>query len=126
MAPVIHSTSNSVSTQTDPHYPLTIPHFPFHNSQLNSQASTRIYHVKLLENPYRRDQGRSTRTTEHSELLKNIMDHLCKHNNTEEQEDSPLLEPHLGLDGSVAAAKSFSRTKKFVPTRSIDICALFG
>jgi hypothetical protein len=54
---------------------------------------------------------------EHPKLLKDIMDHLHKHNDSEEREDLPLLEPYLGSEGSVAAAKSFSRTKKFVPTR---------
>ncbi|RDB19723.1 hypothetical protein Hypma_013193 [Hypsizygus marmoreus] len=54
---------------------------------------------------------------EHSDLLKTAMDELRKHNNGEENNDLPLLEPELGKDGSIAAATSFSRTKKFVPTR---------
>jgi hypothetical protein len=45
------------------------------------------------------------------------MDHLHMHNDSEEKEDLPRLEPYLGSDGSRTAAKSFSRTKKFAPTR---------
>jgi hypothetical protein len=45
------------------------------------------------------------------------MGHLRKHNDSEENEDLPLLEPSLGTEGSLAAATSFTRTKKFVPTR---------
>ncbi|KAI0051513.1 hypothetical protein FA95DRAFT_1554328 [Auriscalpium vulgare] len=57
-------------------------------------------------------------TAEYDTTLKKVMDHLRPHNDSEEQEDLPLLEPHLGPDGSTSAAQSFSRTKKFVPTRA--------
>lgn len=50
-------------------------------------------------------------------MLKGVMTHLHKHNDSEENDDLPLLEPALGPDGSEAAAQSFSHTKKFVPTR---------
>ena len=56
-------------------------------------------------------------TTEHASLLKEIMDHLHKHNDSEEKEDLPRLEPVLGEEGSIEAALSFSRTKHFAPTR---------
>jgi hypothetical protein len=46
------------------------------------------------------------------------MQHLRPHNDSEEQEDLPLLEPHLGKEGSKEAASSFSRTKQFLPTRA--------
>lgn len=49
--------------------------------------------------------------------IKAIMEHLRPHNDSEETEDLPKLEPKLGVDGSRKAAASFSRTKKFVPTR---------
>lgn len=45
------------------------------------------------------------------------MAHLRPHNDSEEQEDLPLLEPKLGEKASKEAAAQFSRTKKFVPTR---------
>lgn len=54
---------------------------------------------------------------EYSALLKKVMDHLHEHNDSEEEKDLPLLEPLLGEAGSQAAALSFKRTKKFVPTR---------
>jgi hypothetical protein len=42
---------------------------------------------------------------------------LRRHNDDEETKDLPLLEPHLGADGSKSAAMQFSRTKHFAPTR---------
>ena len=56
---------------------------------------------------------------EYSTLLAAVMKHLHEHNDSEEQKDLPELEPHLGAEGSSTAAQSFSRTKKFVPTRSV-------
>ena len=44
------------------------------------------------------------------------MDHLHHHNDSEEMKDLPLLEPTLGEEASAHAARTFSRTKKFVPT----------
>ena len=38
---------------------------------------------------------------EHSTLLRDIMDHLHKHNDSEERKDLPLLEPYLGSVGTV-------------------------
>ncbi|PPQ79454.1 hypothetical protein CVT25_002616 [Psilocybe cyanescens] len=57
-------------------------------------------------------------TSEHAALLKNIVDHLKPHNDSEEQEDLPLLQKAIGEEGAVKAAASFTRTKKFAPTRS--------
>jgi len=50
-------------------------------------------------------------------LLKDVMDHLHKHNDSEEQNDLPSLELKLGTEGSQKAAADFKRTKKFAPTR---------
>lgn len=58
-------------------------------------------------------------TSDHSETLKQIMTHLHEHNDSEEQEDLPLLEPKLGAERSKSVAAEFSRTKKFVPTRFV-------
>ncbi len=52
-----------------------------------------------------------------SSILKNVMDHLHKHNDSEEQNDLPFLEPKLGTEGSQKAAAEFKRTKKFAPTQ---------
>lgn len=57
-------------------------------------------------------------STNYSELLKKVMDHLKHHNNDEEVKDLPVLEPLLGEERSRAAAKEFTRTKMFVPTRA--------
>lgn len=54
---------------------------------------------------------------EHQEKLKKVMDHLHKHNESEENNDLPALESVLGREDSIGAASSFTRTKKFVPTR---------
>lgn len=48
------------------------------------------------------------------------MEHLKLHNDSEEQRDLPLLELALGLNNSEVAAASFTRTKKFVPTRWVE------
>ncbi|KAL1742103.1 hypothetical protein HDZ31DRAFT_66282 [Schizophyllum fasciatum] len=55
---------------------------------------------------------------EYNTQLAAVMKHLHEHNDSEEQKDLPELEPHLGTDGSASAAQTFSRTKKFVPTRA--------
>ncbi|KAF9529907.1 hypothetical protein CPB83DRAFT_851788 [Crepidotus variabilis] len=60
-------------------------------------------------------------SAEHSSLLKDVMDHLRPHNDSEEQKDLPALEKALAAVGageSEKAAASFSRTKKFAPTRA--------
>lgn len=56
-------------------------------------------------------------TEEFSALLKDTIDHLHEHADSEEVEDLPLLEAQLGSENSEKAAKSFMRTKMFVPTR---------
>ncbi|KAF5370940.1 hypothetical protein D9615_009791 [Tricholomella constricta] len=55
---------------------------------------------------------------EYAALLRQIMDHLHKHNEKEEKEDLPLIEPILGSDRSLAAAFNFLATKKFAPSRA--------
>ncbi|KAI4134500.1 MAG: hypothetical protein LQ347_001459 [Umbilicaria vellea] len=46
------------------------------------------------------------------------MSELAEHIMEEEAEDLPRLEKCLGTSESEALARSFTRTKKFVPTRS--------
>ena len=46
-----------------------------------------------------------------------MMSVLRNHNDDEEIADLPLLEPAIGEAASKAAAQSFKRTKKVVPTR---------
>ncbi|KAF8584662.1 hypothetical protein K439DRAFT_1345575 [Ramaria rubella] len=57
-------------------------------------------------------------TTAFETVLDRVMKHLHEHNGNEEVDDLPLLEPKLGEDGSRRAARQFSRTKMFAPTRA--------
>ncbi|MCL6375731.1 hemerythrin domain-containing protein, partial [Pectobacterium atrosepticum] len=57
-------------------------------------------------------------TTAYNAILKDIMDHLEEHMRKEETEQFPQLEAKLGEDQSISTARSFERTKAFVPTRS--------
>ncbi|KAH8103296.1 hypothetical protein BXZ70DRAFT_888910 [Cristinia sonorae] len=57
-------------------------------------------------------------TPEFHSLIERIMADLHHHNDDEEINDLPMLEPVLGDTGSKQAAQSFKTTKKFVPTRS--------
>ncbi|KAJ3572347.1 hypothetical protein NP233_g3149 [Leucocoprinus birnbaumii] len=57
-------------------------------------------------------------TDEHASKMQDILNHLKPHNESEENEDLPLLEKAIGYSGSREAAQSFKQTKKFVPTRA--------
>jgi hypothetical protein len=59
-------------------------------------------------------------TAEHMATLKDVMDHLKPHNDSEEHTDLPMLEKAIGTEDSEKAARSFSRTKMFAPTRSVS------
>lgn len=50
--------------------------------------------------------------------LKSLMDDLAQHIKEEESDDLPKLEKALQSEDSADLAKSFERTKMFVPTRS--------
>lgn len=50
--------------------------------------------------------------------IKSLMADLKQHINEEEQDDMPALETAIPSDDSVKMAKSFERTKMFVPSRS--------
>ncbi len=63
-------------------------------------------------------------TAEHFAILKDIMDHLKPHNDSEEHTDLSLLEKAIGAEASEKAARSFSRTKMFAPTRSVQVQAV--
>ena len=51
-------------------------------------------------------------------MLKNLYTDLKQHIREEEEEDLPKLEQAVSGDESRQLAKSFQRTKKFVPTHS--------
>lgn len=57
-------------------------------------------------------------TTDFDALMKKCYEHLKHHNDDEERDDLPLLEPKLGSENSKEAATSFTRTKKFAPSRA--------
>lgn len=63
---------------------------------------------------------------EYNALLDEVMTHLRKHNESEEQEDLPMLEREIGEEASAKAAKSFKTTKKFVPTRYVVALRMVG
>ncbi|KAF5354246.1 hypothetical protein D9756_006998 [Leucocoprinus leucothites] len=63
-------------------------------------------------------EGLTPGTEEHALKMQDIVDHLKPHNESEENEDLPLLEAAIGSDESKRAAQSFKNTKKFVPTRA--------
>ena len=64
-------------------------------------------------------EGLSAGTTEYDDTVKQVMDHLRPHNDSEETTDLPKLEAKLGDELSEKSARSFELTKKFVPTRSV-------
>ena len=66
-------------------------------------------------------EGLSAGTTEYDDTVKQVMDHLRPHNDSEENTDLPKLEAQLGDELSEKSARSFEHTKKFVPTRSVPI-----
>lgn len=69
----------------------------------------RLYEIEKL----------SPGTEEYDQKLAVVMQHLKPHNESEEQNDLPLLESKIGAEASKKAAGEFSRTKMFVPTRYV-------
>lgn len=64
-------------------------------------------------------EGLDVGSDDYHQTLTQIMASLHHHNDDEEIKDLPLLEAKIGEEGSKAAAASFKRTKKLVPTRSV-------
>ena len=95
-------------------YPLMEKHLGAKGKELADQD--RQEHQFVKEKLYKLE-SMAPGTPEYDSLLKEIMDHLHEHNDSEEQKDLPLLEPKIGQEDSHKAATSFTRTKKFVPTR---------
>ncbi|GKZ36714.1 hypothetical protein AbraIFM66950_007889 [Aspergillus brasiliensis] len=63
-------------------------------------------------------QGLQPDDTEFIPTLKSLWANLEQHINEEESNDLPALEGALGDDASESMARSFGRTKNFIPTRS--------
>ena len=94
-------------------YPLMEQHLGQQGLDLANED--RAEHQFVKEHLYKLE-GMQAGTSEYDSLLKQVMDHLHKHNDSEEQKDLPLLIPKIGHEGSQEAAASFKRTKKFAPT----------
>ncbi|KAJ2933031.1 hypothetical protein H1R20_g4060, partial [Candolleomyces eurysporus] len=73
---------------------------------------------QLVKDGLKKMEGLKVGSVEFDSTLKTIMDNLEEHIQTEEEQDFPQLETAIGLEKSVETAKSFERTKMFVPTRS--------
>ncbi|EJD45988.1 HHE domain-containing protein [Auricularia subglabra TFB-10046 SS5] len=79
-----------------------------HDRAEHQQVKTNLVTLERLE----------VGTPEFDRLMNQVMDHLKHHNDDEERDDLPALEPTLGDENSHKAAQTFSRTKNFVPTRA--------
>ena len=96
-------------------YPLMEKHMQQRGKELADED--REQHVYVKQKLYDLESIK-TGTDEHEKTMKLVMDHLRPHNDSEEQKDLPELEDKLTAADSEAAAASFKRTKKFVPTRA--------
>ena len=95
-------------------YPLMEKHLGSKGKELADQD--RQDHQFVKEKLYRLE-SMTPGTSEYDNMLKEVMDHLHEHNDNEEQKDLPLLESKIGQEDCHKAAVTFSRTKKFAPTR---------
>jgi len=77
----------------------------------------RCEHATVKELLYK-FQGLKPDDADFEPTIKTLMSNLSQHIKEEEQDDLPALEKALTDDESESVAKSFSRTKMFVPTRS--------
>jgi len=96
-------------------YPLMEKHMGEKGLKLTDHDRSEHQHVKELLSHL---ESLSPGTEPYHEMMQKMIAHLKPHNDSEEQEDLPQLEPLLGEEGSKEAAQTFSRTKKFVPTRA--------
>jgi len=95
-------------------YPLMEKHLGPEGKQMADRD--RQDHQYVKESLYKLEKLKPG-AAEHAAVLKDVMDHLRKHNNDEETIDLPRLESVIGAEGSKQAANSFKRTKQFAPTR---------
>ncbi|KAJ7173048.1 hypothetical protein C8R43DRAFT_874269 [Mycena crocata] len=96
-------------------YPLMEKHLGEQGLKLADHDREEHQHVKEMLSKM---ESLNPGTDEYDKIISRMMASLHKHNDDEEIEDLPLLEPHLGANGSKDAASQFSLTKKFVPTRA--------
>ncbi|MCJ1258818.1 hypothetical protein MMC24_006652 [Lignoscripta atroalba] len=77
----------------------------------------REQHQTLKEVLYK-FQGLKPSDTDFEPTLKELMANLDEHTKQEEKDDLPILENAIEKSESESLAKSFGRTKMFIPTRS--------
>jgi hemerythrin superfamily protein len=96
-------------------YPLLEKHLGDEGKRLADEDREQHLQVKkLLKDAENYDAG----SLELTNIIKEVIEHLKPHNESEEKNDLPALEKVIGEENSREAAKSFSRTKKFVPTHA--------
>lgn len=83
---------------------------------IQSQAHT-LTHSQVKED-LKAFQNMKAGTDEFIPQLKKLMDHLSQHIKEEEEHDLPLLRKNIDEAQGLELAKSFGRTKMFVPSRS--------
>ena len=66
-------------------------------------------------------EGLSAGTTEYGDTVKQVMDHLQPHNDSEETTGPPKLQAQISNESREKSARSFKLTKKFVSVRSVSI-----
>jgi hypothetical protein len=81
-------------------------------------SSTVNLNDKQVKEKLQAFQGLKAGTPEFIPSLKSLMDDLAQHIKEEETADLPALEGVLSRDDSQRLAKTFGRTKAFVPSRS--------
>ncbi|KAK6972136.1 Hhe domain protein [Favolaschia claudopus] len=95
-------------------YPLMEKHLGAQGRKLADHDREEHQHVKEM---LYKMESMTPGSAEYDKLLERMMVSLREHNDSEEANDLPILETHLG-EGSQQAASQFSLTKKFAPTRS--------
>ncbi|KAK7042210.1 Hhe domain protein [Favolaschia claudopus] len=95
-------------------YPLMEKHLGAQGLKLADHDREEHQHVKEM---LYKMESMTPGSAEYDKILERMMASLHEHNDSEEVNDLPLLEPHLG-EGSQQVASQFSLTKKFAPTRA--------
>lgn len=96
-------------------YPLMEKYMGIEGKRLADEDRDQHNEVKKL---LKEAENFSAGSPELNRIMKDIIDHLKPHNESEEKNDLPALEQAIGAQNSESAAKSFTRTKKFVPTHA--------
>lgn len=85
----------------------------------NCMSSVLTFRLQRVKEDLYKLESLKPGSQEFHELMGKMMESLRHHNESEENNDLPLLKPAIGKTMSVKSAESFKTTKKFVPTRSV-------